>query len=119
MGKNVNKWSQKLIDHAKKSAPDVRKTASKRAIQKTAEGIVSLIGNKNADKITQKFSKITQNLLKVSRTSPKNNLETNKKEILRERYISPELRDKIIDDLRLKKNNYWKNFSRSKINRMI
>ena len=87
MGKNVNKWRQKLIDHAKKSATDARKTALKRAIQKAAEGIVSLIGNKIADKITQKFSKITQNLLKVSRTSPKNNLETKKKYLEKDIYL--------------------------------
>ena len=30
-------YSQKLTDHAKQSATDVLKTASKRAIQKTAE----------------------------------------------------------------------------------
>ena len=38
--------------------------------------------------------------------SPTNNLETNEQEILRERYISPELRGKIIDNLRLKKENH-------------
>ena len=42
----------------------------------------------------------------VSKTLPKNNLETNEKEILRERIISPEVIDKIIDDLRLKKGKY-------------
>ena len=31
-----------------------------------------------------------------------NNLETNKEEILREKYISPKLRHKVVDDLRLK-----------------
>ena len=43
---------------------------------------VDLIGNKIADRIT-----------KVSKTSPKNNSETNK-EILREIFILPELRHK-------------------------
>ena len=53
IGKNIsNKYSQKLVDTAKKSAVDVIKTASKRAIQKTAEATVDLIGNKIADKIT-------------------------------------------------------------------
>ena len=47
-----NKYSQKLIDTAKKSTTDAIKTASKRAIQKTAEATVDLIGNKIADKIT-------------------------------------------------------------------
>ena len=53
-----------------------------------------LNGNKIADKVS-----------KVSRTSPQNNSEvvTNEldKEIPKERYISPEERLKIIDDLRL------------------
>ena len=45
MGKNIgeivsknlsSKYSQKLFDHAEKSATDVLKTTSKRVIQKTA-----------------------------------------------------------------------------------
>ena len=48
MGKNVSKnisskYSQKLIDHAKQSASDVIKTASKRAIQKTTDATGDLI----------------------------------------------------------------------------
>ena len=58
--------------------------------QKTAEATGDLIGNKIADRIT-----------KVSKTSPKNISETNKEEILRERFIPLELRYKIIDDQRL------------------
>ena len=34
----------------------------------------------------------------VSKTSLKNNLETNEEEILRERYIPPELKQNIADD---------------------
>ena len=49
-----------------------------------------ITGNKIADKITRS-----------SKTLPQNNLETNE-EILREKYISLELRQKIIDDVRLK-----------------
>ena len=45
-----NKYSQKLLDIAKKSTADAIKTASKRAIQKTAEATGDLIGNKIADK---------------------------------------------------------------------
>ena len=53
MGKSLsNKYGQKLIDSAKKSNTDAIKTASKRAIQKTAEATGDLIGNKIADKIT-------------------------------------------------------------------
>ena len=42
----TNKYSQKLIDTAKKSTTDAIKTASKRTIQKTAEAAGDLIGNK-------------------------------------------------------------------------
>ena len=50
--KNIsNKYSQKLVDIAKRSATDAIKTASKRAIQKTAAAIGDLIGNKIADKL--------------------------------------------------------------------
>ena len=47
-----NKYGQKLLDTAKKRTTDAIKTASKRAIQKTAEATGDLIGNKIADKIT-------------------------------------------------------------------
>ena len=48
-GKNLsNKYGQKLLD--KTSTADAIKTASKRAIQKTAEANGDLIGNKIGDK---------------------------------------------------------------------
>ena len=62
MGKNYDKniskslsvkYSQKLLDHAKKSAIDLLKTTSKRVIQKTAVAIGNLIGNKNDDRTTK------------------------------------------------------------------
>ena len=57
IGKNLsNKFGQKLLDNAKKSTTDAVETASKRANQKTAEATGDLIGNENADKITN-FSK--------------------------------------------------------------
>ena len=53
IGKNLsNKYGQKLLNSAKKSTTDVIKTASQRAIPKTAEATGVLIGNKIADKIT-------------------------------------------------------------------
>ena len=96
MGKNISKnfsgkYGQKLLDHAKQSATDL----SKKAIQKTAEATGNLVRNKVVDKITR-----------VRKTSPKKNSETNEEEILRERFIPPEPRQKIIDDLRLKEENY-------------
>ena len=63
MGKNLsNKYGQKFIDSAKKSTTDAIKTASKRAIRKTAEATVDLIGNKIADKITSVSKKTTKEL---------------------------------------------------------
>ena len=41
-----SKYGQKLVDSGKKSITDAIKTASKRAIQKTAEATGDLIGNK-------------------------------------------------------------------------
>ena len=86
-----NKYGQKLADSAKKSATDAFKIASKGAIQKTAEATGDLIGNKIADKITS-YSKKPAN-------EPHLNMVSN--EIPKERYISPQERQKIIDELRL------------------
>ena len=50
--KNLSgKYSQKLLDHTKKSAADALKTSSKRVIQKTAEETGDSIGNKIANKL--------------------------------------------------------------------
>ena len=58
MGKNLsNKYGQTLLNSAKKSTTDVIKTASKEAIQKTAEATGDLIGNKIADEITNASKK--------------------------------------------------------------
>ena len=77
----------------KKSATDAIKTASKRAIQKTAEATGDLVGNKIADKITSVSKKSTKKLPTVDEDLE---LTTHKK-----RYISPEERQQIIDELRL------------------
>ena len=87
-----NRYSQKLVNTAKKSTTDAIKTASKRAIQKTAEATGDLIGNKIADKITS-ASKKSQN-----EEIPSNEVNN---EIPKERYISPKERQQIIDELRL------------------
>ena len=74
----------------KKTASDATKTASKRAIKKTAEVTGDLI-----DKITSVSKKFTKELpndeteVDVERVTPK------------KRYISPEKRQQIIDELRL------------------
>ena len=54
MGKSLNnKYGQKFLDSAKKSTTDAIKTASKRAIQKTAKATGDLISNKIPDNITR------------------------------------------------------------------
>ena len=64
MGKSLsNKYEQKLLDSAKKSPTNVIKTASKRAIQKTAKETTELIVNKIADKITRVSKKKSTNKL--------------------------------------------------------
>ena len=58
IGKNLsNKYVQKLLESAERSTVDAIKTASKRAIQKTAEAAGDLIGNKIADR-KQAFRKV-------------------------------------------------------------
>ena len=82
MGKNIDKniskclngkyspgklvMHQKLLDHAKKSATDALNSSSKRVIQKTAEAIGDLIGNKIANRITKSFKKFTTKHLRDS-----------------------------------------------------
>ena len=92
VAKNLNNtYGEKLADSAKKSATDALKIASKRAIQKTAEATGDLVGNTIANKITS--------ISKKSTSEPHSNVVSN--EIPKERYISPQERQKIIDELRL------------------
>ena len=84
---------KKLVDTAKMSATDAIRTASKRAIQKTAEATGDLIGNKIADKITTVPKKSTKKLPTIDEDVE---LNTHQK-----RYISPEERQQIIDELSL------------------
>ena len=90
-----NKYSQKLLDTAKKSTTDAIKTSSKTAIQKTVEVTADLIGNKIPDKITN-ISKNFSGELHLQ-----NNEDNDEIEMPKERYISPEKRQQIIDELRL------------------
>ena len=83
-----NKYGKKLMDTTTKTRIDAAKTTSKSIVQKTAEAIGDLVGNKIADKITS-----------VGKTKSKEKEgETNKNE---EIYIQPEKGQQIIDDLRL------------------
>ena len=89
------KYNQRLLDHAKQSATNALKTSSKIVIQDTTEATGDLSGNKIANEIR-----------KVLKNSQQNNLEIvindNDKEMPKERYMSPEKRQDIIDGLRLK-----------------
>ena len=90
-----NKYGKKIVDTAKKSATDATETASKTAIQKTAEATGDLVGNKIADKITSVSKKKSDN----------NNNDDVELTIPKKRYISPEERQQIIDELRLVPKN--------------
>ena len=99
MGKSSsNKYGQKLLDSAKKSTTDAIKTASKRAIQKTAEATGDLIGNK-----------IDDNIPSVSKKLSNNNNKDVELTTYKKRYISPEERQQHINELRLapKKDEYF------------
>ena len=98
MGKILSyKYGQKLLDSDKKSITDAIKTALKRAIQKTAEATGDLIGNKTADKITSVSKKKSTKELHINdETEEDVDIATPKK-----RYISPEERKQIIEELRL------------------
>ena len=74
------------------------KTASKRAMQKTAGATGDLVGNKIADKITSVSKKSTKKLPTIDEDVE---LTTPQK-----RYISPEERQQIIYELRLVPRNY-------------
>ena len=87
------KYGKKFLDSAKKSTTNAIKTPSKRAIQKTAELAGDLIGNKIADKVA--------NVSKKSSTRSQNNEDNDELEIPKERYVSPEKRQQILDELRL------------------
>ena len=104
MGKGLsNKYGQKLLDSTKKSTTDAIKTASTRAIQKTAEATGNLIGSKIADKVAS-VSK------KESTKGLHNNDETKEEDVEittpKKRYISPEERQEIIEEIGLVPKRY-------------
>ena len=104
--KNIGAYSTKVAKNMrivkyflivlKKPTTDAIKTASKRAIQKTAEPNGDLIGSKIAAEITS-VSKSSKELHSQNNSDKANN----EIEIPKERYISPEKREQIIDELRL------------------
>ena len=98
IGKNLrNEYGQKLIDSAKKSTTDAIKTASKIKIQKRAEATGDLMENKIADKITSVSKKSPKELQNDKTEAGK----TRPKDVPKKRYIAPEERQQIIDELKL------------------
>ena len=94
-----NKYGQKLLHIAKKSTTDAIKTASKRTIQERAEATGDLIGNKIVDKITSVSKKSTKEL-------PNDETEDLQIDTPKKRYISPEKRKQIIEELKLVPKKY-------------
>ena len=93
-----NKYSQKLLQSVKKFTTDAIKTTSKRAIQQTTEATGDLIVNKTADKIPNLFKNFSRKLHSAELPS-QNNKTNNEIEIPKERYVSPERKQQIIDKL--------------------
>ena len=81
-----DKCSKSLMDKGIDVSKKFAKTAGKKTLKETAKATGDLIGNKIADKITS--------------ASKKSQDEVNN-EILKERYISPKDRQKIINELKL------------------
>ena len=81
-----DKYSKYLMDKGVDVSKTFAKTAGKKILEETEKATGDLIGNKIADKITS--------------ASKKSHDEVNN-EILKERYISPKDRQKIINELRL------------------
>ena len=84
-GKYGDKYGKKLMNTATKTGIDAAKTASKSVVQETAEATGDLFGNEIADKITS--------VRKIKEKEKPNKPE--------EKYIPPEKRQQIIDDLKL------------------
>ena len=107
MGKSLsNKYGQKLFDSAKISTADAIKTASKRVIQKTAETTGDLIVNKIADEITRVSKKHAMELHSKELTNNNNDDEGVEIVTPKKRYIFPEERKQINEELRLVPKKY-------------
>ena len=104
MEKSLNsKYGLKHLDSARKSITDAIKTASKGAIKKTVEATFDLIGNKIADKITSVSKKKSAKELYNNDEAKKEDVEI---DTPRKRYISPEERKHIIEELSLVPKKY-------------
>ena len=87
LGKNCNKYSKKLLDHAKEFAEDALETTSKGAIQEIANVIHDLIGNKVADKIatlnaSTAFKYLGKDRQKINRDTKKGHISQKKDKLM-------------------------------------
>ena len=82
----------------KKSITHVIKAASKRAIQNSAEATGDLIGNKIVDNLTSVSNKSPTELHSIGLHSKE--LKNDEMVVPRKRFICPEERQQIIDELR-------------------
>ena len=96
-----DKYSKSLMDRGIDESKKFAKTAGKKILKKTAKPTGDLIGNKIADKLTAKPS--PKDVISASKKSQNEKIQSNEvnNEILKERYISPKERQKIIDELKL------------------
>ena len=98
IGKNwSNKYGQKLFDSTKKPTADAINTASEKVIQKSAEAT----GDKIPDKSISKTLSTEQSSKELHSKNFENDNANNETKVPKERYIFPEIRQKIIDELRL------------------
>ena len=67
------KYSQNLLDHAKKSATNILKTATKKAIKETAEATGELIDNFTAEWFRDWFAVKMQKRKLVQSSTERNN----------------------------------------------
>ena len=96
-------FAKKMGTHlSNKYATDAIKTTSKRALQKTAEAIGDLTGNKTAYKITSVAKKSTKKLPNDETEADRSTLKDASEASLKyqKKDTSPEERQQVIDELR-------------------
>ena len=87
-----DKYSKFLMDKGIDVSKKFAKTAGEKILKKTAKATGDLNGNKIADKITSASKKSDNEEIQSDEVN---------NEMLKERYISPKERQKIIDELKL------------------
>ena len=87
-----DKYSKFLMDKGIDVSKKFAKTAGKKILKKTAKATGDLNGNKIADKITSASKKSDNEEIQSDEVN---------NEMLKERYISPKERQKIIDEFKL------------------